>query len=113
MIATLNVFNLVYSINKLKEQVYYLLEKDPEYMKKSKNVKNSFFNDNYCEKSSIKLPKTRVLPTLNSQLGDLGASWKQRTERRFPDNLKSEPGWRKIRSLMYQENIEMADEEED
>ena len=108
----LECINLVYSITKLKEQVYYLLEKDPEYMSKSKQVKNSFFDDNYYEKSSSKLSKTRILPTVNSLPEGLWSDWKIKKQKTEIDNSRSELDWRRMRPFLYQENIEMADEEE-
>jgi len=65
---TLSVFNLIYSISRLKEQVYYLLEKDPDYMAKTKKYKNSFFDDNVKKKLMKKLKeksRSRVMPSLN------------------------------------------------
>ena len=109
----LECINLVYSITKLKEQVYYLLEKDPEYMSKSKGVKNSFFDDNYFEKSSNKLSKTRVLPTRNSFPEAIDSNWNKKKQKLDFDNSRSELDWRRMRPFLYHENIDVVDEEED
>ena len=104
--------NLVYSITKLKEQVYYLLEKDPEYMSKSKHVKNSFFDSNYFEKSSQGKQTNKVLPELNLLKSNLKESWKD-NEGEDLRRSRKDLNLRRLRQFIYQESPEHNDEEEE